>query len=48
MSVRAIKPALRILTKPIRHQDLMDGIRVAIEGDRQQRAKNKWLIIIRY
>jgi FixJ family two-component response regulator len=38
MSVRAMKAgAVEFLTKPVRHQDLLDAIQLAIERDRAQR-----------
>src|SRR3954463_15850966 len=48
MTVRAMKAgAVEFLTKPVRDQDLLDAISVALERDRQQREKNKSLAIIR-
>ena len=42
MSVRAIKAgAIEFLTKPFRHQDLIDAIHVGIERDRVQRQAAK-------
>jgi FixJ family two-component response regulator len=39
MSVRAMKAgAIEFLTKPVRHQDLLDAIQLAIEKDRARRA----------
>jgi FixJ family two-component response regulator len=44
MSVRAMKAgAIEFLTKPVREQDLLDAVRVAIEADRADR-ENKRLI----
>jgi FixJ family two-component response regulator len=42
MSVKAMKRgAIEFLTKPIREQDLLDAVRVAIERDRSERQKAK-------
>jgi len=42
MSVRAMKAgAVEFLTKPFRHQDLLDAIRQAIERDRAARAERQ-------
>ncbi len=42
MSVRAMKAgAVEFLTKPIRDQDLLDAIRVALERDRARREQEK-------
>jgi len=42
MSVRAIKAgAVEFLTKPVRDQDLLDAVRVALEQDRARREKEK-------
>jgi FixJ family two-component response regulator len=42
MSVRAMKAgAVEFLTKPFREQDLLDGIRSAIERDRTMRAEGR-------
>jgi RNA polymerase sigma factor (sigma-70 family) len=42
MSVRAMKAgAVEFLTKPYRDQDLLDAIRIALERDRDRRAKEK-------
>lgn len=40
MSVRAMKAgAVEFLTKPLRDQDLLDGVRIALERDRARRAQ---------
>ena len=42
MSVRAMKAgAVEFLTKPIREQDLLDAVQVALERDRARRAQDK-------
>ena len=42
MSVRAMKAgAVEFLTKPFRDQDLLDGIRIALERDRDRREQEK-------
>jgi FixJ family two-component response regulator len=42
MSVRAMKAgAVEFLTKPVRHQDLLDAIQLAIDQDRSRRAEEK-------
>ena len=42
MSVRAMKAgAIEFLTKPFRDQDLLDGIRIALERDRDRREQEK-------
>ena len=42
MSVRALKAgAVEFLTKPVRDQDLLDAVRVALEQDRARREKEK-------
>jgi RNA polymerase sigma factor (sigma-70 family) len=42
MSVRAMKAgAVEFLTKPFRDQDLLDAVRVALEGDRARREQDK-------
>jgi FixJ family two-component response regulator len=42
MSVRAMKAgAIEFLTKPVREQDLLDAVRVAIEADRANREKQR-------
>jgi FixJ family two-component response regulator len=42
MSVRAMKAgAVEFLTKPVRHQDLLDAIQLAIEQDRTRRADER-------
>ena len=42
MSVRAMKAgAVEFLTKPVRDQDLLDAVRVALEQDRARREKEK-------
>src|SRR5262249_79066 len=44
MSVRAMKAAaVEFLTKPVPHQDLLDGIQLAIERDRARRADERSL-----
>jgi RNA polymerase sigma factor (sigma-70 family) len=44
MSVRAMKAgAVEFLTKPIRDQDLLDAVRVALEKDRERREREKEL-----
>ena len=48
MSVRAMKAgAVEFLTKPFREQDLLDGIRSAIERDRTMRAERRELAELR-
>jgi FixJ family two-component response regulator len=40
MSVKAMKAgAVEFLTKPLREQDLLDAVRVALEGDKMRRAQ---------
>ena len=42
MSVRAMKAgAFEFLTKPVRHQDLLDAIQLAIESRREQRSETQ-------
>ena len=42
MSVKAIKAgAVEFLTKPLREQDMLDAVRVALEKDRSRREQNK-------
>lgn len=42
MSVRAMKAgAFEFLTKPVRHQDLLDAVQIANNADREQRCKAK-------
>jgi DNA-binding response OmpR family regulator len=42
MSVRAMKAgAVEFLTKPVRHQDLLDAIRLAIDHDRARRSEQQ-------
>jgi RNA polymerase sigma factor (sigma-70 family) len=42
MSVRAMKAgAVEFLTKPVRDQDLLDAVRVALEQDRVRREEEK-------
>jgi len=44
MSVRAMKAgAVEFLTKPIREQDLLDAVRVALDRDRERRRSNDQL-----
>ena len=48
MSVRAMKAgAIEFLTKPFRQQDLLDGIRDAIERDRTMRAERREIAELR-
>jgi FixJ family two-component response regulator len=48
MSVRAMKAgAVEFLTKPIRHQDLLDAIQLAIERDRTRRDEESAVAKIR-
>ena len=47
MSVRAMKAgAVEFLTKPIRDQDLLDAVRIALERDSRRREQEKELIDI--
>ena len=42
MSVRAMKAgAVEFLTKPIREQDLLDAVRIALDRDRERRERRK-------
>ena len=44
MSVRAMKAgAVEFLTKPVRHQDLLDAIQLAMTGDRERRSSERLL-----
>lgn len=44
MSVKAMKAgAIEFLTKPIREQDLLDAVRVALDRDRERREKEEQL-----
>ena len=48
MSVRAMKAgAVEFLTKPIREQDLLDAVRVALERDRERRRSDMALADLR-
>jgi FixJ family two-component response regulator len=48
MSVRAMKAgAVEFLTKPVRHQDLLDAIQLAIKRDRTRRADERAVAKIR-
>jgi FixJ family two-component response regulator len=48
MSVRAMKAgAVEFLTKPFRDQDLLDGVRVALERDRTRREDEKSISTLR-
>jgi FixJ family two-component response regulator len=48
MAVRAMKAgALEFLTKPIRDQDLLDAIQVAVERDRTRRAQDRAIDAVR-
>jgi FixJ family two-component response regulator len=48
MSVRAMKAgAIEFLTKPVRHQDLLDAIQLAIERDRARRDDERAVAKIR-
>jgi FixJ family two-component response regulator len=48
MSVQAMKGgALEFLTKPFRHQDLLDAIQLGLARDRAQRAEEKALAALR-
>jgi FixJ family two-component response regulator len=42
MSVKAIKAgAIEFLTKPVREQDVLDAVRLAIDGDKTRRAQER-------
>ncbi len=48
MTVRAMKGgAVEFLTKPLREQDLLDAVRVALERDRQRREAEKAISTLR-
>jgi FixJ family two-component response regulator len=48
MTVKAMKAgAVEFLTKPFRHQELLDAVRVALENHRDRREKDKWLVKIK-
>lgn len=48
MSVQAMKEgAVEFLTKPVREQDLLDAVRKALERDRQRRASEEALAMLR-
>jgi FixJ family two-component response regulator len=48
MSVRAMKAgAVEFLTKPVRHQDLLDAIQVAVEKDRSRRGEQEAVAALR-
>jgi len=45
MTVRAMKAgAVEFLTKPVREQDLLDAVRVALERDRERRERDEKLL----
>ena len=47
MSVRAMKAgAVEFLTKPVRDQDLLDAVRIALERDRARREQDKDVMIL--
>ena len=47
MSVRAMKAgAVEFLTKPVRDQDLLDAVRIALERDRARREQEKEVMIL--
>jgi RNA polymerase sigma factor (sigma-70 family) len=47
MSVRAMKAgAVEFLTKPLRDQDLLDAVRIALERDRARREEEKEVMIL--
>lgn len=49
MSVRAMKAgAVEFLTKPVRDQDLLDAIRIALERDRARREQEKEVADLRH
>ncbi len=48
MSVRAMKAgAVEVLTKPVRHQDLLEAIQRAIETDRRRREEEQAAMVLR-
>ena len=48
MSVKAIKAgAVEFLTKPVREQDLLDAVRIAIERDRARRKQMENVQVLR-
>jgi FixJ family two-component response regulator len=48
MTVRAMKAgAVEFLTKPLREQDLLDAVRIALERDREQRRRDDELADLR-
>ena len=48
MSVRAMKAgAVEFLTKPLRDQDLLDAVRIALERDRKRRDDDRAILVLR-
>lgn len=48
MTVQAMKAgAVEFLTKPVREQDLLDAVRIALDRDRTQRSNEKAIVDIR-